>query len=405
MRRLARLLTALATVPLATAVLVVPAHADEPPAHVPVWDKGPGGERYVAFGDSFVSGPGITPQRAVGCSRSERNFATLVAQGLDVTSYIDASCGGATTRHFTESQGSNAPQLDALSADTTLVTFGTMGGNDVGLVQLGLACAAAAETSCVPEAGTDPLAARFEAAREGLVSGLAATKERAPKAEVFVVGYGTYVPPGGCPGTFFGLVDPAEFDYLQGQIDRLSDLLQQVARDAGVAFVDQRRIPGAIDHTVCAWPDQQWIRGMNDFGDGYLLHPSSAGMRATADYLLTRIAEERVTPPPAPTTPTKKQRLAALKAKAKTVRAGVTCQQRGRTVRARVTGGKGAVVRVKWKVGARRLGLDRTKPFVLTTRAKKVRRLDGRQRVVVTLRDKDVRVVRTLTPRRPRCAR
>ncbi|GGD12054.1 SGNH/GDSL hydrolase family protein [Nocardioides daphniae] len=409
MRRLAHLVSALAVAPLVASALTLPAHAAEPPGHVPVWDKGPGGERYVAFGDSFVAGPGISPQRTETgrCTRSERNFPTVVATGLDVNSFVDASCSAATTHHFANRQvaGSyvNAAQLNALSADTTLVTFGTMGGNDIGLVQLGNDCAASATTSCVPAPGTDPYAAAFSEVRDRLVAALDVTKQRSPKAEIYVVGYGTYVPPGGCPATFFDLVSPAEFDYLQSQIDRLSDLLEKIAAEEDVAFVDQRDIPGAIDHTVCAWPDQQWIRGINEFGDGYLMHPSSAGMKAIGDHVLTRVAEERAkAPDPGPT---KAQRLAALKAKARTVRAAVTCQQKGRQVRARVTGGRGAVTQVEWKVGARRIGVDRKAPFVLTARAAKVSRVRGTQRLHVTLRDQELKVVRTLQPRRPGCAR
>ena len=425
MRRLTSLLPALAVVPLVAALLSLPAHADpgpsDPapagPAHTPIWDDGPGGERYVAFGDSFVSGPGIAPQR-VGCLRSEKNFPTLVAQGLEARSYVDASCGGATSRDLTTSQTiggyTNAPQLDALSADTTLVTFGTLGGNDIGLVQLAGACGEAG--SCVPDG--DPLADKFAGARERLVAGLRATKERAPQADIAVVGYGTYVTPGGCPNFFLGAVQPEEFDYLQSQIDRLSEMLKQVAREEGVIFIDQRLIPDAINHTVCAdlYPvDKQWIRGLvtevNGVTDGYVFHPSTAGMKAIADYVLTRIAEERRPATPTPESPeptpapTKAQRLAALKAKARTVRTSTSCQQKGRQVRVRVNGGKGAVSRVALRAGGRRLAVDTKAPWVLRTKAAKVRRAKGKVRVVVTVRDQQLTVTRTLRVKRPRCAR
>lgn len=426
MRRLPPLLPAAAIAPLVAALLAVPAQAApsplesqlEPagPAHVPVWDKGEGGERYVALGDSFVSGPGIAPQRTdVGCMRSEKNFPTVVARTLDATSFTDASCGGATTVHFAAPQSSgdytNAPQLDALSEDTTLVTFGTMGGNDVGLVQLATACS---QTDCVPPAGEDPLAEAFASVRGRLVSGLQEARRRAPDADIAVLGYGTYMTPGGCPAFFLNLVQPEEFDYLQSQIDRLSDLLEEVAAEQNVVFIDQRDIPGAIDHTVCApiTPvDQQWIRGIvttvGGVQDGAVFHPSTAGMKATADYVVARIAEERTAPPepqPEPV-PTRAQRLAALKAKAKTVRATASCQRQGRQVRVRVTGGRGAVAKVALRVGKKRVALDRRAPWKLTSKAAKVRRLKGKVRVVVTVRDRELRHVRTLAVKRPRCAR
>lgn len=416
MGRITSLLPAVVAAPLVAALLAVPVHAEPaPPEHVPVWDNGPGGERYVALGDSFVSGPGILPQRPIGCSRSEKNFPTLVATDLAVTSFIDASCGGATTRHFTEPQTSgsytNAPQLDALSEDTTLVTFGTMGGNDIGLVQLATSCAS---TACGPsddpavEQARDDL---YAATGERLRAGIEAARLRAPRADVLVVGYGTYVTPGGCPAFFFNQVQPDEFDYIQGEIDRLSDLMERIAAEEGVPFIDQRDIPGAIDHTVCADlipVDKQWIRGVvtevNGVQDGAVFHPSTAGMRATADYVLTRIAEERAEPTE-PTEPTDAERLAALKAKAGTVTAGSACVQRGRVVRVKVRGGQGAVSATVLRVGERRLARDTTAPYVLRAPAQKVRRSSGKVRVAVTLRDRELSHTRTLTVRRPRCAR
>src|SRR5690606_29191471 len=91
----------------------------------PVWDR-PGGERMVAFGDSFVAGPLVNPMRldSGACLRSRKNFPTLVAETLDVNSFVDASCSGAVVGDLYEAQGANPPQLDSLSRDTTLVSFG-----------------------------------------------------------------------------------------------------------------------------------------------------------------------------------------------------------------------------------------------------------------------------------------
>lgn len=416
MRRLMTLLPVAAVVPLVSALLAVPAQAVDSapvtpvaraagsaPEHVPVWDRGPGGERYVAFGDSFVSGPGITPMRTdVGCMRSKKNFPTLVAQDLDAQAFVDASCGGAKTEHFFDSQAyggyTNAPQLDALGKETTLVTFGTMGGNDIGLVQLAGQCAF---EDCVPAPGEDPLAEAFAGVEGRLVAGLDEARRRAPRAEVLVVGYGTYLPPGGCPSVL--PISPEKADYLQGQIDRLSDLLERIAADHGVAFVDQRDIPGAVDHTVCAAPEDQWIRGLEAYDDGVLMHPSTAGMRATADYVVDRLSEVRpVGPAPAPT---KGERRAALKKKAKTVKAAVSCQQQGRRVRVRVRGGRGAVAVASLHVGGKRVARDARAPYVLTTKAAAVKRLRGALRVKVVLRDAELKHTRTMKVKRPRCVR
>src|SRR5690606_12462849 len=122
-------------------------------------------ERLVSFGDSFASGPLVLPTRlkSGGCMRSVNNYASLLADHLSVNAFTDASCISATTEDFWAPQNSlgtiNPPQLNALSSDTTLVTFGTMGGNDIGLVGLALDCLL---KNCVPAAGSDPLAAEFE---------------------------------------------------------------------------------------------------------------------------------------------------------------------------------------------------------------------------------------------------
>ena len=424
-----------------TALLGPSAHASTPgtpvdPERPAVRDSAPGGERYVAFGDSFVSGPGIAPQRAT-CGRSERNFPTLVAAALAVDSFVDASCSGATTSNFWKEQtnyGVNPPQLDALSKDTTLVTFGTMGGNDIGLVQLAGGCA---NTDCVPPAGTDPLAKQFADVRVALTAALDETRRRAPRAEVVVIGYGTYLPKDGCPDNFMGLVDAAEAKYVQGQVDRLSDILEQVAEEAGVLFVDQREIPGAIDHTVCAWPNQQWLRGINDYQDGILFHPSACGMDATAQHVVREIRRARgqavpafdgscvsagpgpvVEPGPSnptpstPAGPTKAQRLEALKAKASTVRLTASCVGSGpkakrSRVKLSVSGGQGAVKAVTFRVGTKKVAVDRKKPWTTTKKAsslrKHLKKRSATLNAVVTLRDGSLTVTKKVTTKRPRC--
>ncbi|WP_110240479.1 SGNH/GDSL hydrolase family protein [Nocardioides gilvus] len=394
---------------LVASALIAPASTAAAPPHEPIWDKGAGGERYVAFGDSFVSGPGIAPQRPGPCVRSEKNFPTLVAEEFKVTSYIDASCGGAETKHLTEAQtslGGNAPQLDALSADTTLVTFGTLGGNDLGLVQLAVGCAT---TDCVPPAGTDPNAGRLEAVRQAMTAGLAAARKRAPRAEIYVIGYGTYLPEGGCPAAFGNALTPEEFDYVQGEIDRLSDVLEQVAAAQGVGFIDQREVPGAAEHTACAPPQEQWIRAFETYGDGVPLHPSTAGMVAIADHVVAsiRAAREAATPQPTPK-PTRAERLKKLRAKARTAQFTATCHRGGRILKPRVTRGGGAITKVVFKVGRKTVGVDRTAPWAVKVNAAKIRKSKGKQyrgkvHAVITFRDGSLSIKRSRTKARPSC--
>ena len=95
---------------------------------------------YVALGDSYSAGPLIPVVRedAPGCFRSTNNYPAYLAGLLDVDSYADATCSGASTRDVTHRQPSMLggtrprPQADALSERTDLVTVG-LGGNDFGL--------------------------------------------------------------------------------------------------------------------------------------------------------------------------------------------------------------------------------------------------------------------------------
>ena len=99
---------------------------------------------YVALGDSYSAAPlvpgppGKLGMRSdpAGCARSWNNYPAHLAGYLDVASYTDVTCSGAQVADFFAPQGGGqqgAPaQLDALSADTDLVTVG-IGGNDYGL--------------------------------------------------------------------------------------------------------------------------------------------------------------------------------------------------------------------------------------------------------------------------------
>ena len=96
----------------------------------------PAGPTYVALGDSYTAAPGVpTTEQESGCLRSSGNYPSLVAAALG-RELVDVSCSGASTPSLVEGQrvgdGTAAPQLDALTPDTSLVTLG-VGGNDLDL--------------------------------------------------------------------------------------------------------------------------------------------------------------------------------------------------------------------------------------------------------------------------------
>ena len=92
------------------------------------------GARYVALGSSFASAPGLgtpVPGSPPEAGRTDVNYPHLLARQLQL-SLTDVTSSGATTADVLwRSQYGQAPQADALAADTDLVTV-TIGGNDIG---------------------------------------------------------------------------------------------------------------------------------------------------------------------------------------------------------------------------------------------------------------------------------
>ena len=375
--RWTRPLAALALTPVvATLLAVVPATgADAAPD-----DLG----RYVAFGDSFVSGPGIADMRPGDCERSTHNFPSLVAAKIPLTGFTDASCGGATIGDLWDAKRDNPPQLDALTPDTGLVTFGTLGGNDVGLVSRAASCLAA-DCTGTPD---DQYHQSIDATLPRLIEGIEETKLRAPNALIAVVGYGTYLPPGGCPDNpALPGFTASEADYIQGLIDHLSDVLAEAAAAEDVLFVDMREIPGNLDHTVCAAPDQQWIRALNPYGDGAPLHPSAAGQAAMAGQVM------KVLKPYLPAGDPSVGPLA------------VTASCHAGDLRVRVRGGGNPISKVVFRLGSQRLGVDLRPPWVLERRARGLAGMPGRLTAAVVMRGAGSSLtLRTSVPR-PRCLR
>lgn len=401
---LPRSLAALAGLALTAGLVSAASATAAAPAAAPL----PGGERFVALGDSFVSGPGIPVQRPEdpACARSTRNFVSIVAETIDAGSFTDASCSAATTEDWWTSQSPGVPaQLDALKPDTTLVTLGTMGGNDVGLVGLAQTCLVSGCSTLPPEPYHQEIDALVPIYRKAIAD----VRERSPHAKIVAVGYGTYVPLETCPA----LVNAKDADlvYLQGMIDRLSDRIGDVAAEEDIAFVDMRDIAGWRDHTACAEPQDQWVRGLNGYGDGITLHPSTAGMAQMAIQALTTIeplvAEPEPAPTPAPTPkPTSKQRLDAA-ARTLQVRAVCTGPRARKRVTIRATGGHGLVKAVSFRVGDKWLTVDRKAPFTVTRSAKSLRtpKARGPVKAKVGLRHgKTVRVA-TVRAKRPACLR
>ncbi|MCA1194827.1 SGNH/GDSL hydrolase family protein, partial [Saccharopolyspora sp. 6V] len=269
---------------VACALAPVPAHAAEPLTAAPTAATMTAAApiHYVALGDSAAAGPLIPgPDPNLACLRSTRNYPRVVADALGAE-LTDATCSGAEIEDFTGRQhGFLPPQFDALSTTTDLVTL-TIGGNDVDLVGAAVSCLNALPEpigrSCAEKytAHGDELATRVDGISGDLDAALEGIAARAPHAKVVVAGYGTYVRPGGCypKEPIWG----RDADYIQSNVDRLSDLLRERAVAHGAEFVDI----GAVSegHDVCAAPQDKYLEGVLPTSVAAPLHPNARGMAA-----------------------------------------------------------------------------------------------------------------------------
>ncbi|KAA5836429.1 SGNH/GDSL hydrolase family protein [Saccharopolyspora hirsuta] len=251
------------------------------------------GYEYVAMGDSAAAGPLIPNQDPnLLCFRSEMNYPQVAAAllGAELT---DVTCSGAKIDDFSGRQhGILPPQYDALSRRTDLVTV-TIGGNDVELVQAAVSCLnllpEPVGESCADRftaGGRDELAERIDALVPKVDGMLAEIRDRAPNAEVVVVGYGTYLRPGGCyPMQPLWARDA---DYVQSSVDKLSAVLRERAEANGAEFVDLG--PVSEGHDICAAPQDKYFEGIVPTSEAAPLHPNARGMAAFGRVVADRVS-------------------------------------------------------------------------------------------------------------------
>ena len=255
------------------------------------------GGAYVALGDSYAAGPGITAAASgpPGCGRSAADYPSLVDSRAGYADFRDVTCSGATVGDMTGAQrtgsGSNPPQLNAVTGDPGLVTI-TIGANDVGFGEVLTRCLGgssdAADGSRCRERfvhdGHDVLADRIAALGPALDRVLAEIRRRAPGATVLVVGYPRTLPSlvGGCDEAPFSRADAA---YLNDTLEALNTMLEQRAEVAGARFVDTAS--SSADHDICRPADLRWVEGATPESAAAPFHPNAKGMENTAGRVLT----------------------------------------------------------------------------------------------------------------------
>ena len=239
---------------------------------------------YVAMGDSYTSAPGVTPAAAgapADCGQSENNYPHLVARALNLT-LTDVSCGGAQTKDFEEAQHEDqAPQFDALSSSTDVVTIG-MGGNDGGL--FGGVLQGCTETDAINhESGKAPCAAKYQgfvtstfAADKGpQEAALRRAKELAPNAKFFVVGYPDITPQHDVECGAFPWY-PADLKWFRDKVQKVGNkMIQQAAKANGATFVETFK--QSVGHDACQAVGTRWIEPLIGSLTGVAVHPNALG--------------------------------------------------------------------------------------------------------------------------------
>jgi len=255
-------------------------------------------ETYVALGDSAAAGFGIDPEAAPPCRRSPKNFATLTATTLRATTFDDRTCSAAKFSQLVNVQGAPEgfptvrPQLEGVDADTTLVTLGPIGANDVGIYQEAGSCATTA--GCLSRESGAVLASIDNAdtgTRKLTGWAIDQIRSRSPRALIVVVGYGEYLPPEACEAMQPQLTADENI-YIQGLVDHLNEAQEQAASDRGVAFVDSSSIPGAAEHTGCATEDR-WMEGYTTLDDAAPFHPTALGMQVQSTAVTLAVLQAR----------------------------------------------------------------------------------------------------------------
>jgi lysophospholipase L1-like esterase len=262
-------------------------------------NQAPGPLKYVALGDSVAAEPGVPdPAPPPACQKSTNNYPSVLARRLTPVTFADVTCSGATSADITSRAqltpgGSFPPQIDAVTRDTTLITA-TIGGNDVGLAADAAQCRAASIDAppCMDKFvsnGVDSISAAIGAQLPVWAQMIDDLRTKAPQARIVLVGYPTFVRPGGCFAE--QPILPKDADYFESKVDEIDDHERQLAADKKVAFFDTR--PLSAGHDMCAAPNERYVEGFVIANPAEPLHPNGMGAAAIGDGLADYLNAQR----------------------------------------------------------------------------------------------------------------
>lgn len=244
---------------------------------------------WVGLGDSYAAGPLIPNQSLspLGCLRSDHNFAHLAA-AADGMSLADASCSGATTADMTGSQstsaGTNAPQFNALSASTKVVSL-QIGGNDIGFTSILQNCVTYNPFShpCKDRyivGGDDRISDSINAAAPKVAAVLQGIHARSPSARVLVVNYAAILPGSGS-GCWPGVpLAYADVPYLRAKEQQLNAMLATQAAANGARLVDDAT--PSTPFNACTSSGTRWVEPLVPANVAAPFHPNARGEAGVA---------------------------------------------------------------------------------------------------------------------------
>lgn len=240
------------------------------------------GAGYVALGSSFAAGPGVSEQLG-SCGRSDHNYSHLVAEALDLT-LTDVSCNGATTDNIRHTPQGDAPaQVDAINADTELVTV-TIGGNDINYTSSTFACSGTAPAErCTANLDQDAIDDAVSQLPAKLRATFDAIRDKAPQATIVLVTYPRVFPVDAidCSELELSAEDTA---YLAAMGQTLEDIFVRVASNEQVLIADA--FVGAAGHGPCAPATERWVNGATVAVSGIRYHPTAEGHSEMARLVL-----------------------------------------------------------------------------------------------------------------------
>lgn len=266
---------------------------------------------YVAMGDSFSSGEGNPPFEAGTdqgganenrCHRGSQAYPRLLQNdpNLDLGAMAFVACSGATTSNVINGKYGEDPQVDALSADTEVVTI-TVGGNDIKFREFALACVFSNCSSTSDEYQeswdimtdsnrSDYLPDKLEAVFAAMANKLTANNT---VVDVYVLGYPKVITQASWTETTSSnpnnclYMSEASASVAEAIIAKLNSTIEEAVEDYDdprFVYVDPLASGSPfIGHELCR--GDGYFRGLESAGifggnDAYVFHPNQDGQDA-----------------------------------------------------------------------------------------------------------------------------